>query len=58
MRQIESQIWEFIDGKTTITAIAQRLNLPLETVQQAAFRLIVIGLAEALRGIEKTAHIY
>lgn len=48
MRQIESQIWEFIHGKTTITAIAQRLNLPLETLQLAAFRLIVIGLAEEI----------
>ena len=52
LNQIESQIWEFTDGKTTITAIAQRLDLPLETVQQAAFRLIVIGLAEEIPMVE------
>lgn len=52
LNQIESEIWEFSDGVTSIKAIAQNLDLPLEKVQQTAFRLIVIGLAEEIPMVE------
>jgi len=54
LNQIESQIWEFTDGVTSLGEITKRLDLPLETVQQAAFRLIVIGLAEEVPMVELT----
>ncbi|NEP19553.1 MAG: DUF4388 domain-containing protein [Leptolyngbya sp. SIO4C1] len=46
INQIEWNVWTFTNGKTPLTKIAQQLNLPLETVQKVAFRLIVVGLAE------------
>lgn len=42
----EWQIWEFVNGKMTLREIASQIGLPLETVQQIAFRLIVVNLAE------------
>lgn len=42
----EWQIWEFVNGKMTLREIASQLGQPLETVQQIAFRLIVVNLAE------------
>ncbi|AFZ58050.1 DUF4388 domain-containing protein [Anabaena cylindrica FACHB-243] len=46
LNQLEWQIWEFTKGTVSIIAIAEQLGLPLETIQQAAFRLIVVGLVE------------
>ncbi|ELR98468.1 DUF4388 domain-containing protein [Gloeocapsa sp. PCC 73106] len=45
---IESQLWELSDGRTPLSAIAQKLDLPLDKLQQTAFCLIVIGLAEEM----------
>jgi hypothetical protein len=42
----ESQVWEFVNGNIPLKKIATNLKIPVETVQQIAFRLIVIGLAE------------
>ncbi|MEE3719751.1 DUF4388 domain-containing protein [Tumidithrix elongata RA019] len=42
----EWQIWEFANGTLTLRSIAAKLQLPIEKVQQIAFRLIVVGLAE------------
>lgn len=38
-------MWEFADG-SSLQAIAGRLQLPVETAQQIAFRMIVVGLVE------------
>ncbi|TAF07855.1 MAG: DUF4388 domain-containing protein [Nostocales cyanobacterium] len=42
----EWQVWEFVNGQVSLQYIANQLNLTIETVQQIAFRLIVVGLAE------------
>ena len=41
----EWQMWEFADG-SSLQAIAGQLQLPVETAQQIAFRMIVVGLVE------------
>ena len=48
LNQKEWQVWEYTKGTTALKNIAQELQVPLEKVQQIAFRLIVIGLAEEL----------
>ena len=42
----ESKVWGYADNQTSLNQIAARLLLPLEKVQQIAFRLIVSDLAE------------
>ncbi|MEA5574867.1 DUF4388 domain-containing protein [Anabaena sp. UHCC 0451] len=42
----EWQVWEFVNGQVSLQYIANQLNLPIVNVQQIAFRLIVVGLAE------------
>jgi hypothetical protein len=42
----EWQIWEYTKGTVSLKAIAQQLRLPPEKVQQIAFRLITVGIAE------------
>lgn len=44
---LEWQVWEYTEGTVSLKAIAKQLRLPVETVQQIAFRLISVGLAEA-----------
>lgn len=44
--QLEWQIWEFAQGSTSLRQIAKQLDLPLDKIQQAAFRLIVTGFLE------------
>jgi hypothetical protein len=44
----EWQVWGYTQKRVSLKTIAQELQLPLEKVQQIAFRLIVIGLAEEL----------
>ncbi len=46
LTQLEWQLWEFTQGSTSIASIAKQLNLPVEKIQQAAFRLIVTGFLE------------
>ena len=48
LRPEEWQVWEYTNGTLPIKTVAQQLQLSLEKVQQIAFRLIVIGLAEEL----------
>ena len=43
---LEWQVWEYTKGTVSLKAIAQQLRLPIEKVQQIAFRLITIDLAE------------
>jgi Domain of unknown function (DUF4388) len=42
----ESQVWKFVNGNVSLKKIANNLKIPVETVQQIAFRLIVVGLTE------------
>jgi hypothetical protein len=42
----EWQVWEFVNGHISLKNIANHLRIPVETVQQIAFRLIAIGLVE------------
>lgn len=44
----EAQVQALTDGKVSIQKMASQLGLPLDTVQKAAFRLIVTGFAEEL----------
>jgi hypothetical protein len=46
LNPLEWQIWEFTKGTVSMTAIAQQLDVPVKKIQQAAFRLIVVGLVE------------
>ncbi|MGB3650379.1 MAG: DUF4388 domain-containing protein [Rivularia sp. (in: cyanobacteria)] len=42
----ESRVWEYANGQISLNGIASELVIPLEKVQQIAFRLIVSNLAE------------
>jgi hypothetical protein len=44
----EQQVWEFAKGDVSLQAIALSLGLSIEKVQQIAFRLIVVNLAEEI----------
>lgn len=46
INQLEWQVWEFANGTEPLTVIAERLQLPLEKIQQIAFRLMIVGLIE------------
>ena len=43
---LEWQVWEYTKGTMSLGMIGRHLRLPVEKVQQVAFRLITIGLAE------------
>lgn len=43
---LEWQVWEFVNGTVSLREIAKQLGLSVEKVQQIAFRLILINLAE------------
>jgi Domain of unknown function (DUF4388) len=42
----ERQTWDLAYGALSVQDVAQRLSLPLRQIQQAAFRLIAVGLVE------------
>jgi hypothetical protein len=42
----EWQVWKFVNGNVSLQEIANHLELPVETIQKIAFRLIIVGLAE------------
>jgi Domain of unknown function (DUF4388) len=46
LNQLEWQVWEFANGNAAIQDIAKQLQLPIEKIQQVAFRLMVVGLVE------------
>ncbi|MGD1854813.1 MAG: DUF4388 domain-containing protein [Leptolyngbyaceae cyanobacterium] len=48
INQVEWSVWRLIDEKTAIHQIADYLNLPILEVQQIAFRLIFVGLVQAV----------
>jgi hypothetical protein len=43
---LEWQVWQYTKGADSLQAIAQQLKLPLDQVQEIAFRMIAIGLAQ------------
>lgn len=55
INQAEWQVWEFTSGTVSLNAIAKQLQLPVEKVQQIAFRLIVAGLVEEVPLLVETA---
>lgn len=46
INNLESRVWEYTDGKTSLSKISQQLNLTIEQVQQIAFRLVIVNLAQ------------
>ena len=46
INQMEWRVWEFTNGTISLNDVATQLQLPIEKVQQIAFRLMVVGLAE------------
>lgn len=42
----EWQLWEFVNGEISLEKISTHLRISVETVQQIAFRLMVVGLVE------------
>lgn len=44
LNQLEWQVWEFTKGTLSIREIAKHLEVPVEKIQQVAFRLIVVGV--------------
>ena len=42
----EWQVWEFVNGHVSLQNIAHHLRISVENVQQIAYRLIIVGLAE------------
>lgn len=43
---LEWQVWEFTKGTVSLKEIARQLRIPVEKVQQIAFRLMTVGLVE------------
>lgn len=41
---LESKVWECSQGEISLNAMANQLKIPVEKVQQIAFRLIAVGL--------------
>ncbi|MBD2774866.1 DUF4388 domain-containing protein [Iningainema tapete] len=54
LNAFEWQVWEFANGSVDIQAIASQLNQPVHLVQQAAFRLMVIGLVQEVALVKST----
>lgn len=46
INQLESRVWEFANGTESLRTISHQLQIPLEKIQQIAFRLMVVGLVE------------
>lgn len=46
LNHLEWQIWKFSDGSASMREIAKSLQLPIEKIQQAAFRLMSVSLVE------------
>jgi hypothetical protein len=48
LNQSEWKVWEYTERNVTLKAIAEQLQIPIEQIQQIAFRLIVVNLVEEL----------
>jgi len=49
---VETQIWGLANGSVNLKKMAEQLQVPIQKVQQAAFRLIVVGLVEEVPDID------
>ncbi|NUN65880.1 DUF4388 domain-containing protein [Pseudanabaena biceps] len=49
----ESQLLKLADGNTSLKKMAEQLEIPIQKVQQIAFRLIVVGLVEEVPDIDR-----
>ncbi len=58
LNTFEWQIWEFASGDISINNIAAQLNQPTIKIQQAAFRLMLVGLIEEVPQITSNSHLY
>ncbi|HEY9645423.1 MAG TPA: DUF4388 domain-containing protein [Chroococcidiopsis sp.] len=54
LNQAEWQIWEFSNGTMALQDIAKQLQQPVDKIQQIAFRLITIGIAEEIPMVIET----
>lgn len=52
---LEWQVWEYTKGTVPLKAIAEQLRLPIEKVQQVAFRIITVGIAEEIPLVKVSA---
>ncbi|NMG09028.1 DUF4388 domain-containing protein [Brasilonema sp. UFV-L1] len=57
LNTLEWQVWEFANGSLSLNAIASQLNQPIAIVQQAAFRLILVGLVKEVSLAESTLNL-
>ncbi|MDJ0675196.1 MAG: DUF4388 domain-containing protein [Calothrix sp. MO_167.B42] len=48
LNQQEWQVWEFVDGQTSVKTISQHLGIPIIDIQRIAFRLIAVNLCEEM----------
>jgi hypothetical protein len=48
LESLEFKLWKFADGKTSLDQFARAFNEPIEKIQKAAYRLIVVELIEAI----------
>lgn len=44
--QLETQVWQWADGQTTLEEMAKQADTSVDKIQRVAFRLSVIGLVE------------
>ncbi len=58
LNPFEWQMWEFANGDISIKDIAAQLNQPAIKIQQAAFRLMVVGLIEEVPQVTSNSHAY
>lgn len=49
----ENQLLKLADGNASLKKMAEQLEMPISKVQQVAFRLIVVGLAEEVPDIDR-----
>ncbi|MGF1677144.1 MAG: DUF4388 domain-containing protein [Rivularia sp. (in: cyanobacteria)] len=58
LNALEWQIWEFASGDISIKDIAVQLDQSAIKIQQAAFRLMLVGLIEEVPQITSNSHSY
>ena len=49
---LETQVWRIADGSINLKKMAEQFQIPIQKVQQIAFRLIVVGLVEEVPDID------
>ncbi|MBD2256092.1 DUF4388 domain-containing protein [Pseudanabaena sp. FACHB-2040] len=54
LNALEWQVWEFARGTVSLRDTAKQLNQPIAIIQQAAFRLMLIGLVEEVPLVTST----